>query len=77
MLINVYNHTSFAFSTKEWLKQTSQFALSEWNIAWLHPHGEKNNKIVEQKTVRGLCSTITWDNSVSHPGNGFNRMLNI
>lgn len=51
MLINVYNHTNFAFSTKEWLKQTSQFALSEWNIAWLHPHGEKNNKIVKQKKL--------------------------
>lgn len=41
MLIDIYNHASFAFSTKEWLKQASQFALSEWNIAWLHPHGRK------------------------------------
>lgn len=48
MLINVYNHTSFAFSTEERLKQTSQLALSERNITWLHPYGEKSNKSVKQ-----------------------------
>ncbi|KAF2985147.1 hypothetical protein EK904_007461 [Melospiza melodia maxima] len=45
MLIDVYNHTSFAFPTEKWLKQTSQLTLSEWNVAWLHPQGGKKIKI--------------------------------
>lgn len=58
MLIDVHNHTSFAFPTKKWLKQTSQFTLSEWNIAWLHPQGEKKKIMKQHKNCKvvGYCS---------------------
>lgn len=64
MLIDVYNHTRFAFPTKKWLKQTSQLTLSEWNIAWLHPQGGKKLKLNCGKKII-LWAIVAHLNSVS------------